>query len=61
MARFFYPETSIFCRWMLSETFGLAFNARALHPVFHLWDGEGLSYLDQLMIVGQLGFTWRFR
>lgn len=61
MARFLYPETSIFCRWMLSETFGLAFNARALHPVFHLWDGEGLSYLDQLMIVGQLGFTWRFR
>ncbi len=60
MARFLYPETSIFCRWMLSEKFGLAFSARVLHPVFHLWDGEGLSYLDQLIMVGQLGFTWRF-
>jgi hypothetical protein len=61
MARFLYPETTLFCRWMLTERFGLAFTARALHPVFHLWDGESLSYLDQLIVVGQLGFTWRFR
>jgi hypothetical protein len=61
MARFLYPETTLFCKWMLTESFGLAFTARALHPVFHLWDGEGLSYLDQLIVVGQLGFTWRFR
>ena len=61
MARFLYPETALFCRWMLSESFGLAFTARALHPVFHLWDGEGLSYLDQLIMAAQLGFTWRFK
>jgi hypothetical protein len=61
MARFLYPETSLFCAWRLTERFGLAFTVRAMHPVFHLWDGENLSYLDQLMIAGQVGFTYRLR
>ena len=61
MARFLYPETSLFCAWRLTERFGLTFTVRAMHPVFHLWDGENLSYLDQLMIAGQVGFTYRIR
>ena len=61
MARFLYPETSLFCAWRLAERFGLVFSVRALHPVFHLWDGEGLSYLDQLLLAGQVGFTYTFR
>jgi hypothetical protein len=61
MARFLYPETSLFCAWRLTDRFGLAFTVRAMHPVFHLWDGENLSYLDQLMIAGQVGFTYTLR
>jgi hypothetical protein len=59
--RFLYPETSLFCKWRISEKFGLAFSLRALHPVFHLWDGEGLAYLDQLVLGGGLGFTYSLR
>jgi hypothetical protein len=59
--RFLYPETRLFCKWRISERFGLAFSLGALHPVFHLWDGEGLAYLDQLVIGGGLGFTYSLR
>jgi hypothetical protein len=59
--RFLYPETSLFCKWRISERFGLAFSLRALHPVFHMWDGEGLAYLDQLVLGGGLGFTYSLR
>lgn len=59
--RFLYPETSMFLRWALTEKLGLSFSVRAMHPVFHLWDGEGLSYLDQLLLAGQVGFSYTFR
>jgi hypothetical protein len=59
--RFLYPETSLFLRWALTEKFGLSFAVRAMHPVFHLWDGEDLPYLDQLLVAGQVGFSYTFR
>jgi len=33
---------------------------RAFYPIFHIWDGENLPFLDQLMIAGSLGFSIRF-
>jgi hypothetical protein len=58
--RFIYPETRVFLRWQVVEQIGLVFSVRALYPVFHLWDGENLPFLDQLMIAGSLGFSIRF-
>jgi hypothetical protein len=59
--RFLYPETSVFLRWALTERFGISFSVRGMHPVFHLWDGEDLPYLDQLLLAGQVGFSYTFR
>jgi hypothetical protein len=59
--RFLYPETRLFCKWRIAEKFGLVFSLGALHPVFHLWDGEGLAYLDQLALGAGLGFTYFLR
>jgi len=55
--RFFYPETRFFASWRLSPGFGVNFNVRALWPLFHAWDGEGLPFYDQMQIAGNLGFT----
>ena len=57
--RFFSPETRFFVRWQVSETTGLVFNARVVYPVHHLWDGEGLPFVDQLMVSAGLGFVIR--
>lgn len=61
MGRFLYPETTVFCRWRVSEKLGLVFSLGAHHPVFHLWDGEGLAYLDQLVLGAGLGFSYSLR
>jgi hypothetical protein len=61
LGRFLYPETSLFCRWRIADKFGLVFSLGARHPVFHLWDGEGLAYLDQLVLGAGLGFTYSLR
>jgi hypothetical protein len=58
--RFIYPETRVFLRWQVVKQLGLVFSVRALYPVFHLWDGENLPFLDQLIIAGCLGFSIRF-
>jgi hypothetical protein len=57
--RFFYPETRIFLKWQALDFLGLIFSLRAFYPVFHLWDGEGLPFLDQLMLSGTIGFAIR--
>lgn len=54
--RFLYPETRIFLRWRAVTSMALVFSIRAAYPAFYLWDGEGLPLLDQLMIMGTLGF-----
>ena len=53
--RFLYPETRFFLRWHLSDPIELLFNLRAWYPVFHVWDGQGLPFLDQLMVSAGIG------
>jgi hypothetical protein len=55
--RFLYPETRFFVRWRVSQPIELLFNLRAWYPVFHLWDGEGLSFWDQMMISAGIGIA----
>jgi len=59
--RFFYPETRFFLRWHVSEPVDLLVNLRALYPVFHLWDGAGQPFWDQLMVSFGVGFAIRLR
>ncbi len=57
MGRFLFPESRIYIRWNVKETNSLLLYVRAMYPVFHLWDGEALSFLDQLMISAGIGFS----
>ncbi len=57
--RFFYPETRLFVRWQAGPRIGLYANARVFYPIFHLWDQEGLSLLDQALASVGLGFSIR--
>jgi hypothetical protein len=59
--RFFYPETRFFLRWHVSEPVDLLVNLRAFYPVFHLWDGAGQPFWDQLMVSVGVGFGIRLR
>jgi hypothetical protein len=54
--RFFYPETRFFLRWHVTEPVDLLVNLRAFYPVFHLWDGSGQPFWDQLMVSFGIGF-----
>jgi hypothetical protein len=56
--RFFYPETRFFMKWALSDSLSMLVNLRAWYPIFHLWDGEGLPFIDQFMISAGLGFEF---
>ena len=57
--RFFYPETRFFLRWHVSEPVDLLLNLRAFYPIFHLWDGAGQPFWDQLMVSIGIGFGIR--
>jgi hypothetical protein len=57
--RFLYPETRLFMRWELVKSMALVFSVRAFYPVSHLWDGLGLSFWEDFMISGTLGFSIR--
>ncbi len=57
--RFLYPETRLFLRWHISDPVDLLFNLRAFYPVFHLWDQEGLSPLDQALASIGIGVSIR--
>ncbi len=57
--RFFYPETRLFLRWKMSDTFTLVMNVRAFYPLFHLWDGLSQPFVDQFMVSGGLGLAFR--
>ena len=58
-ARFFYPEATFSVVWQISDPIGLVFNARALFPVFHLWDGMGQSFFDQFIFGAGIGVAIR--
>jgi hypothetical protein len=57
--RFLLPETRFIMRWQVVDAVGLVFSLRALYPVFHLWDGEGLPFTDQLSVALTIGFVIR--
>ena len=59
MARFFYPETRLFLKWQLTNPVGLVVSLRAWYPLFHLWDGQNLPFLDQFMFSGGIGIAIR--
>lgn len=56
--RFIYPETGAFLLWQVLPRIGLEFRVRSFFPIFHLWDGEGLPFYDQLMIDGSVGLRF---
>ncbi|HUI71510.1 MAG TPA: hypothetical protein VL354_13400, partial [Spirochaetia bacterium] len=55
--RFIYPETRFITRWHVTDGVTLAFTLRAMYPLFHLWDSEGLPFNDQLMAAFNVGFV----
>jgi hypothetical protein len=56
--RFVYPEAELFGRFRLTEALGLRISLRGYFPVFHLWDGEGLPFGDQLMVSALVGVVY---
>lgn len=57
--RFLLPETRFIVRWQVVDAVGLVFSLRALYPLFHLWDGEGLPFTDQFSAAFTIGFVIR--
>ncbi|HUZ17919.1 MAG TPA: hypothetical protein VMV68_06000 [Spirochaetia bacterium] len=57
-ARFFYPEAGVFFTWQALPRIGLELRLRSFFPVFHLWDGSGASFADQLIIDGSVGLRF---
>ena len=55
--RFIYPETRFITRWHVVDGVTLAFTLRAMYPLFHLWDGEGLPFYDQFLTAFNIGFV----
>ncbi len=59
LARSFYPETALSVRFPILPSLDLEIGARAGWPWFHLIDGEGYAFWDQLLVSGVLGFVYR--
>lgn len=57
--RYFYPEAGAFFLWQLLPSIGLEVRLRSFFPVFHLWDGDGQPFYDQLMGGGSIGLRFR--
>jgi hypothetical protein len=55
--RFIYPEAGLSATLPLRERVSLRVSARAWFPLFHLWDGEGMPFTDQLLAGLLLGFV----
>ena len=58
MGRFLYPEGELFGRFRLTDSVALRVSARGYFPIFHLWDGEALPFLDQLMVSALIGIVF---
>ncbi len=56
--RFAYPETEIYAAWKLHDKFEIKTSIRVLYPIFHLWDGENLPFIDQMLISGLIGIRY---
>ncbi len=53
--RFLYLELRGTLDWTITRALGLSVRLRALFPVFHLWDGEGVPFYDQLFFGAGIG------
>lgn len=57
-ARFFYPELGAFLFFQVLPRVGLEIRVRSFFPIFHLWDGEGDPFYDQMMVDGTIGLRF---
>ena len=58
--RFLYFELKTYFDWNVTDWLGLTIRIRTLLPIFHLWDGEGSPFYDQLIAGGGVGLRLRF-
>ncbi len=54
-ARFLYLELRGTLDWTLTRALGISVRIRTLLPIFHLWDGEGVPFYDQLFLGAGIG------
>lgn len=59
LGRFIYPEAGTSLSYQLLPNIGLEVRLRSFFPIFHLWDGEGLPFYDQLMVDGSIGLRFK--
>ncbi len=52
--RFIMPSSFLRIEYRLTQRVAFGFTARAIWPVFNLWAGEGLPFLDQAIFGGVL-------
>lgn len=53
--RYLYLELRGTLDWTITRALGLSLRLRTLLPVYHLWDGEGVPFYDQLFIGAGIG------
>lgn len=53
--RFLYLELRGTLDWTITRALGLSIRIRTLLPVYHLWDGEGVPFYDQLFLGAGIG------
>lgn len=54
-AKFLYLELRGTLDWTLTRALGISVRIRTLLPIFHLWDGEGVPFYDQLFLGAGIG------
>ncbi|MBI9107279.1 MAG: hypothetical protein JEZ04_11100 [Spirochaetales bacterium] len=58
--RFLSFYTGGFFTWNFSENIALKLKIGTDIPIYHIWDGEVIAFYDQMIIVPELCFFWRF-
>ncbi len=58
MARFFYPESEVYASYQLDNEITLKVAFRSYYPLFNLWTGEQLPFIDQYMFNLLVGVVW---
>jgi hypothetical protein len=59
-ARFLALYAGGFFTWYAAENTALRLKIGTDLPVYHLWDGAGDAFYDQLTITPELGIIWKF-
>lgn len=59
--RFFLPGVGFRLYWDLFERLGFLFRLTGYFPIFHLWDGEGAPFYDQMIVSGTVGVRFKFK